>query len=94
MGKRIYLSVIYIITLACIIIGILGNVLNFSPFSRITFGSAGKYTEVSKDFSNVSDISIDMNLGKVTICKGSSLSAKFSGGEKYVPEMSDRKSVV
>ena len=36
MSKRIYLSIIYFITLICIIIGVLGNVFNISPFTRIT----------------------------------------------------------
>ena len=43
MKKRIYLSIIYFITLICIIIGVLGNVFNISPFTRMTMASSGKY---------------------------------------------------
>ena len=47
MKKRIYLSIIYFITLICIIIGVLGNVFNISPFTRMTMASSGKYIENS-----------------------------------------------
>lgn len=47
MKKRIYLSIIYFITLICIIIGVLGNVFNISPFTRMTMASSGKYIEES-----------------------------------------------
>lgn len=46
MKKRIYLSIIYFITLICIIIGVLGNVFNISPFTRMTMASSGKYIEI------------------------------------------------
>ena len=64
MKKRIYLSIIYFITLICIIIGVLGNVFNISPFTRMTMASSGKYIENSSIYDNVSDISIDMNLAE------------------------------
>ena len=73
MKKRIYLSIIYFITLICIIIGVLGNVFNISPFTRMTMASSGKYIENSSIYDNMSDISIDMNLGSVKIKKGSKL---------------------
>lgn len=56
MKKRIYLSIIYFITLICIIIGVLGNVFNISPFTRMTMASSGKYIENSSIYDNVSDI--------------------------------------
>lgn len=53
MKKRIYLSIIYFITLICIIIGVLGNVFNISPFTRMTMASSGKYIENSSIYDNV-----------------------------------------
>ena len=73
MKKRIYLSIIYFITLICIIIGVLGNVFNISPFTRMTMASSGKYIENSSIYDNVSDISVDMNLGSVRLRKAASL---------------------
>ena len=77
MKKRIYLSIIYFITLICIIIGVLGNVFNISPFTRMTMASSGKYIENSSVYDNVSDISVDMNLGSVEIKKGSKLEVMY-----------------
>lgn len=88
MSKRIYLSIIYFITLICIIIGVLGNVFNISPFTRITMASSGKYIENSSTYDNVSDISIDMNLGSVEIKKGSKLEVIYTGAEKFKPAVS------
>lgn len=88
MSKRIYLSIIYFITLICIIIGVLGNVFNISPFTRITMASSGKYIENSSTYDNVSDISIDMNLGSVEIKKGTKLEVIYTGAEKFKPAVS------
>ena len=88
MSKRIYLSIIYFITLICIIIGVLGNVFNISPFTRITMASSGKYIENSSTYDNVSDISVDMNLGSVEIKKGSKLEVIYTGAEKFKPAVS------
>ena len=88
MKKRIYLSIIYFITLMCIIIGVLGNVFNISPFTRMTMASSGKYIENSSIYDNVSDISIDMNLGSVEIKKGSKLEVIYTGAEKFKPAVS------
>lgn len=88
MKKRIYLSIIYFITLICIIIGVLGNVFNISPFTRMTMASSGKYIENSSFYDNVSDISIDMNLGSVEIKKGSKLEVIYTGAEKFKPAVS------
>lgn len=88
MKKRIYLSIIYFITLICIIIGVLGNVFNISPFTRMTMASSGKYIENSSIYDNVSDISIDMNLGSVEIKKGSKLEVIYTGAEKFKPAVS------
>lgn len=85
MKKRIYLSIIYFITLICIIIGVLGNVFNISPFTRMTMASSGKYIENSSIYDNVSDISVDMNLGSVEIKKGSKLEVIYTGAEKFKP---------
>lgn len=46
MKKRIYLSIIYFITLICIIIGVLGNVFNISPFTRMTMASSGNILKI------------------------------------------------
>ena len=81
MSKRIYLSIIYFITLICIIIGVLGNVFNMSPFTRITMASSGKYIENSSTYDNVSDISVDMNLGSVEIKKGSKLMTNIKNSD-------------
>ena len=78
MKKRIYLSIIYFITLICIIIGVLGNVFNISPFTRMTMASSGKYIENSSIYDNVSDISVDMNLGSVEIKKGNKLEVIYT----------------
>ena len=88
MKKRIYLSIIYFITLICIIIGVLGNVFNISPFTRMTMASSGKYIENSSIYDNVSDISVDMNLGSVEIKKGSKLEVIYTGAEKFKPTVS------
>lgn len=88
MSKRIYLSIIYFITLICIIIGVLGNVFNISPFTRMTMASSGKYIENSSTYDNVSDISVDMNLGSVEIKKGSKLEVIYTGAEKFKPVVS------
>ena len=88
MKKRIYLSIIYFITLICIIIGVLGNVFNISPFTRMTMASSGKYIENSSIYDNVSDISVDMNLGSVEIKKGSKLEVIYTGAEKFKPAVS------
>lgn len=88
MKKRIYLSIIYFITLICIIIGVLGNVLNISPFTRMTMASSGKYIENSSTYDNVSDIFVDMNLGSVEIKKGSKLEVIYTGAEKFKPAIS------
>ena len=88
MKKRIYLSIIYFITLICIIIGVLGNVFNISPFTRMTMASSGKYIENSSIYDNVSDISVDMNLGNVEIKKGSKLEVIYTGAEKFKPAVS------
>ena len=72
MKKRIYLSIIYFITLICIIIGVLGNVFNISPFTRMTMASSGKYIENSSIYDNVSDISVDMKLS-IQVLKSLSL---------------------
>ncbi len=88
MKMRIYLSVIYFITLICIIIGILGNVLNISPFSHVTTASRGRHIEASYTYDNVSDISVDLELGNVEIKKGSKLEVSFSGYEKLKPDVS------
>ena len=88
MKKRIYLSIIYFITLICIIIGVLGNVFNISPFTRMTMASSGKYIENSSIYDNVSDISVDMNLGSVEIKKGNKLEVIYTGAEKFKPAVS------
>ena len=88
MKKRIYLSIIYFITLICIIIGVLGNVFNISPFTRMTMASSGKYIENSSIYDNVSDISIDLNLGSVVIKIGSKLEVIYTGAENFKPAVS------
>jgi hypothetical protein len=88
MGKKIYLSVIYIITLLCMIIGILGNVFNIVPFSRITLEPSGTYTTFSQNYiETIQNISIAMNVGSVTICHGNTMSVEFSGKKKYLPDV-------
>ena len=54
---------------------------NISPFTRMTMASSGKYIENSSIYDNVSDISVDMNLGSVEIKKGSKLEVIYTGAE-------------
>ena len=62
--------------------------INISPFTRMTMASSGKYIENSSIYDNVSDISIDMNLGSVEIKKGSKLEVIYTGAEKFKPAVS------
>ena len=48
----------------------------------MTMASSGKYIENSSFYDNVSDISIDMNLGSVEIKKGSKLEVIYTDAEK------------
>ena len=50
--------------------------------------SSGKYIENSSIYDNVSDISVDMNLGSVEIKKGSKLEVIYTGAEKFKPAVS------
>ena len=54
----------------------------------MTMASSGKYIENSSIYDNVSDISVDMNLGSVEIKKGSKLEVIYTGAEKFKPAVS------
>lgn len=87
MGKKIYLAVIYIITLICVTIGVLGNNFNIAPFNAMTFGSNGKKVEYTKKFDSVSNIDIDLAVADIEIVKGTEYSVTYKGREKLNPSI-------
>jgi hypothetical protein len=94
MKKKIYLSIIYTFTLVCTCVGLLGNVLNLSPFNRITSVSLGKHTTLSEEYSNVDAIRLNAELCFVTITRGSTLRVEFEGMERLIPTMENDNGIL
>lgn len=83
--KKVYLAFIYIITIVCIVVGIVIHTSRWSGFNFIK-PSNMKYEDYDADLTNVKDditITIDCRLGDVKIKKGS----KFHLSYKAVTQL-------
>lgn len=82
--KKVYLAFIYIVTLICIVVGIVINTSHWSGFNFIR-PSHIKYEEVNTDLSDVKDdvtITVDCRLGDVTVKKGDRFHLEYKAIEK------------
>lgn len=92
MGRKLYLGIIYFITIVCIIIGSSVHIFNFMENTFLDnlsskLSGAGSIVEHSEDLSSTafSEIQLDMSVMSVTIEKGNSYTISYHCPEKLVP---------
>lgn len=91
MGRKIYLGVIYFITVICVIFGSCIHIFNFIENSVLDnfFGKfSGSSSQVRNEetLEDFTAIDLEMSVMSVTIMEGDSFSISYNCPEKYVPE--------
>lgn len=95
-GKTVYKIILTIVTVACIITGVVLHVGNwFSGFSTkhwkgVNLGSVdlGEYIDYSTDVNSFSSLNVNVDIGDITIEEGDTFSITYRYPEKYSPEYS------
>ncbi|MEE1079349.1 MAG: DUF4097 family beta strand repeat-containing protein [Agathobacter sp.] len=102
MGRKIYLTIISLITVFCIIFGCLihfGGFFHNIPFMNFSVGNfhigdfslsgltdLGEDVDFAEELEAFSDLDIDMDIMDVTITSGNSYAIEFQAPERLAPE--------
>lgn len=90
MGRKIYLGIIYSITIICVLFGACFHIFNFMEntiFNNLfgRFSRSGSQIQNQEDLETFTDINLDMSVMSVTIMEGNSYSISYNCPEKFVP---------
>lgn len=99
-GKKIYLTILTIVTVLCVIFGSLYHIggfvgrLSFLPSIHIG-GLGGKNTEMETEFDEpVKTIKIDASVFDLTVTNGSEYALSYAGSEELAPIVEQDKDTV
>lgn len=95
-GKTVYKIILTIVTVACIITGVVLHVGNwFSGISTkhwkgVNWGSVdlGEYIDYSTDVNSFSSLNVNVDIGDITIEEGDTFSITYRYPKNYSPEFS------